>query len=1432
MEKYIPDIVAAWLAGTYDRDRPVARAANEGITSLFDTDEKVLLLWRKCQSQILDYAQEAVKETPQTLSDERNTNADDMQAKYNRVMGSSISLVNNLLQRLADKDLEQHQESYESFLLGNKVLWSLITNDDAFLRRLCAQLLLTCLDKQGSILEQDLELISRSFVADGLKATQIGSAWQFLQSLSKLSIQFPEVWTSFYKGKKPARTLLARFIEKGSQMGPADFWVLLSSFLSKLPSGILPSDVSEQLEFLVAYRTGLASKDEPRANLLVAWHSYFQVIKYLADGLKDAGEPTKLVQDGVYPLFEQFLFPNATQSAWSVGQNVTIIAIGFMLCWSIEQGHNHASLAIEWNKLVDKLATNMATSLPEQSKDFIKSQSGVAAEGQRWFAIQAKIIELAEASNASTEDIISFLEGPSSSLVERALETLKSRNGKPYGAAGVLAAFLKTTPQLVRPSSSIEAAILSFFDSTFPTLLTSPSSDYLIASLYALCSLPHRESSLSAFWQAAVDNLLSTPESDARTRAIKALLSDDRAQAIAHQDQALQEFLSTLSQDLVEGQRSEWDLFGSAVTHAALNDDTATGVLLLVVSGLEGSPEQVQHSLQALEHLSRNPRYLSQGAEVNRLALMTRLLSLTESSDPSVVSRATAFKAAIEKHDTVTISDGQPGASSVRIIQENLDVASAQSLSVDTLIRQAKTYIGDGADEIAEEVLPNFERWQEALQQLTSATSNPLLAVMSAVGPTVWLIQARSDGETARLPTDTFGYSAPLRKALYASKLISNAEDIRQLPEDGRIELLWLIILTQLLASDDLGLETNNRLWSTLADAEAENAVRDFVAFDYIRLIIDADESAHLYFSSSEGAKGAVQQLMSRFTELSLETSPVALYAARAMGTLLATLVDIHGWKATSGEEWLAAQEFLKPAKPSVFPSVAALSGLQDVLSGSKSTQYLCNKLISEIAGLSATNEKTMPTLLLLNTVLAVFDQGTLPVAQNRLIFAIQKILSWSEDAENVSWALAAEASRALQFLLPSIKDVYGSYWETAFGFCLDLWNRPARGELDERLPAFVSTLRLLSTLQRLEEPNEDLQEALVERSKAISAGLLNLLCLRRRKENQPWRTFDELLYRKVIKIPLQQMPDDLEAYSLVASEHRYVQLAAFEILNRVISAAQEQISVDVLLEDREATLPEELLSLLLDAPISQNISDEMLLQFPPQIRTYLFSWQLVFAAYPKASHKVRSDYSQQLKSENYIAPLLNFLFDVLGHSGGQPLSLDKAGFTPDRIQKYDLKMGETETEERHMQWILVNLYYKCLKYAPNLAKSWWIDCKSKQTRMAVESWTERYFSPLVTCDILDEVDLWAAQQEAPADDEKELLVKVSKKSREVYAGCEVDEMQMQIVIRLPATFPLEGVKVDGVTRVVVSERKWQSWLMITQGVITFSVSATVISYE
>lgn len=251
---------------------------------------------------------------------------------------------------------------------------------------------------------------------------------------------------------------------------------------------------------------------------------------------------------------------------------------------------------------------------------------------------------------------------------------------------------------------------------------------------------------------------------------------------------------------------------------------------------------------------------------------------------------------------------------------------------------------------------------------------------------------------------------------------------------------------------------------------------------------------------------------------------------------------------------------------------------------------------------------------------------------------------------------------------------------------------------------------------------------------------------------------------------------------------------------------------------------------MLLEPPTLEAYPDDILSQFPTPVRSYLLTWQLIFDTYEAAAFKLREDYTADLKSSNSLAPLMEFMFDVLGHSAAHALNLNREAFTTEHIRNYTVKEGDSEPEERNMYWLLIHLFYRTLKYVPGLFKAWFLDCRSKQTTKAVEAWMTQYFSPLIISDALDNVSDWASKQEPPEDDEKELLVKVRRNASEVVAGYEVDEVMASISIRVPAAYPLEPVSVTSVNRVAVNDKKWQSWIMVTQSIITFSVSNRLAS--
>ena len=675
MEKHIPKIVGAWLAGTYDRDRAVARAATDGIQLFLDTDDKVAMFWKRCQAQILAYSQEAINETPETLSDERTMSADDVQAKYFRVIGSSISLVLNLLAKLSRDDILKHQDKYEQFLAKNKSLWALATCEDAFVRRTMDQLLIVCLDKQHEIIEDDLELVSHAFITQALRSSQSSSAFQLLLALGKLTSKFPHAWISAYKGKKSPLSRLLHFVEKGSQGGPPEYWQSLRSLLLLLPVGVLPTDLDASLEFSKAYRDGINSREEPRNNAAEGWSSYFEIAKMLVGNLSDPSGQVKFFQGAIYPVFEQYLHSTTQNAAWSIGSNTVALVKAYNVCASAKDVELQKSFLDEWNRLADILVSQILTSLPEQSKDYHKSQTAVAAEGHRWFGLLSKIHRENSPNKSDTLLVL-----PSSKIISSALTAVVNRNGKPYSAASTVESALRLSPELMEASPTSLNAIQSFLQNHLPKLILSPSSPYLVSMLNLFRSIPNQHAVFEDVWQSTVDGLLPLPDDGNKLKAIASLISDDAMAKLSRADAELQDFLLEASMRPVLGEDEAWHLFEAVIAFNALTEPTEGKLLDQVLEHLKPIDSNADGAFKALEFISKKKPEVLRRESSTHVVLITKLLAITELSGSGFASRADELRAVIQNSSSTSDKQERNEASILHVIRENLDTASPQSL--------------------------------------------------------------------------------------------------------------------------------------------------------------------------------------------------------------------------------------------------------------------------------------------------------------------------------------------------------------------------------------------------------------------------------------------------------------------------------------------------------------------------------------------------------------------------------------------------------------------------------------------------------------------------------------------------------------------------------------------------------------------------------
>ena len=685
MVKYIPRTVGSWLAGTFDRDRVVSKAAKNGIASFLDTDKKVIMFLTRCQGDVLEYAQLAVKETPESLSDERAVSYDDRQAKYFRVIESSVAIACHLLTKLPAEEISKGQGNYEEFLCKNKDLWAFITCPDAAVRRRVADLIIICLDKKPEFIEPDLALISRLFVAEGLRSSQSSSSLRFLESLLTLTTQFPQVWTSSYKGKKTPLTRLRVFLERGSQgaQSAVSYWKVTESLMGELPVEVLPSDAETSIEFLTSLRQGITHRGEPRNDIAEAWCSYFRILDRLAKHSSSQAGKMKILQESAFPIFGQHFHPDPGKPEWSGCGTAALLMAYCMGAWSDDNKEIMKKFLNLWQELSDDFASRITTSKNEESKDYQKSQAAIIAESRRWFQLLEVVSRTSDAV-----DPVGITSLIADKLIKTALITVVNRLGKPYSAAAVIDDALKFVPVCIYGSPATLNNIYECLEDHLVDLLFSPSSDYLSSILGRIGTLPEQKVRFKTLWNSTIEDLLARSEEPKKSQVIAKIVSSKDVKPFAKALPKLQDYFLSEASRILHGKSESWELTKVAIVFDLFTHPSAAKFLGQTISCLDVNSTDAESALKLLEFVIEKGAGLSVQLTTDRTfhaELITKLLHIAEIEESILALRAEHLRALVDDTEKAKNVDARdvpiPGLIVTSIIRENLLTAGPKHLT-------------------------------------------------------------------------------------------------------------------------------------------------------------------------------------------------------------------------------------------------------------------------------------------------------------------------------------------------------------------------------------------------------------------------------------------------------------------------------------------------------------------------------------------------------------------------------------------------------------------------------------------------------------------------------------------------------------------------------------------------------------------------------
>ncbi|KAI9346637.1 hypothetical protein BD770DRAFT_475389 [Pilaira anomala] len=830
-----------------------------------------------------------------------------------------------------------------------------------------------------------------------------------------------------------------------------------------------------------------------------------------------------------------------------------------------------------------------------------------------------------------------------------------------------------------------------------------------------------------------------------------------------------------------------------------------------------------------------------------------------------ISTRATAVWDQLVKHRLINKESHQALLHRVKKSIVDIRYSASPSDSVRRVQKLLETV--DTCDEDISVLLGTNEDWNELSSvYLTQFTTEYLSLGISDTYASLSVQPLIEDaGELSPISFDIYGLSSFGRFALFLGEYLSDISVRRQFFD--KLDRDWImrqLMVTSVACEQGLAVPGVSRIWESKAVdgirafvQSTDSLLSDWFVSSLVSQLSEANISEwnqQLLNVVKEGrveSEDRLVQFVARFM-LPTEEENVAL-TANVLQRVLQKLVVFVEWPVEEIKKWLPLLKS-ESTQLELLIKVAVLHSFKSELSNTDEYKHYQSDLASKVSGVSKLEnfdydlddpdlkkKNNYGLLALLNA--SALKYGSFDIPRQRIMYLIQGIRptlqttdsDFSTDQQKSR--VQAQLAQLLKHLAESVQEISGSHWEFFIQCCFE-WVACADTSQPEELLVVYHALDLFNTLYTLSDENEELHDVVKDHLPVMSKSLLQLMTKeeeylqQQKKEETHGYSKARLVYQTLLAELLEHIPEktliDSDSFSnlnaLIHTPNEVLQKRAYLLLQKYVAHHVQDLSVrleftETSEEKTEADIEKDIFDVLLNPPdLSNWQSTGLEEQALHEILGYLLTWMLMFDHFTDITFKLKQEYTKQLKEQEAVSQLMPVLCKILsvgqGHQGSKPFDL-----TPWSILEYDTDGFDSSTE---MSFLILasHLYYRALTHIPSLVRLWWIDCKQRQLTIAVESFTEKYFSQQLINNELGLVNRPDIKAQLEENEENEFTVKTLRAASEVTATYRVDEQNMQIAIKLPSNFPLRQIDVEGVQKVGVNDKQWRGWM--------FAVAATI----
>ncbi|XP_057307534.1 E3 ubiquitin-protein ligase listerin-like [Hydractinia symbiolongicarpus] len=196
---------------------------------------------------------------------------------------------------------------------------------------------------------------------------------------------------------------------------------------------------------------------------------------------------------------------------------------------------------------------------------------------------------------------------------------------------------------------------------------------------------------------------------------------------------------------------------------------------------------------------------------------------------------------------------------------------------------------------------------------------------------------------------------------------------------------------------------------------------------------------------------------------------------------------------------------------------------------------------------------------------------------------------------------------------------------------------------------------------------------------------------------------------------------------------------------------------------------------------------------------TYLLSWQLLLRLFKMSKADERAKFANYFHKNCHVSDLITCLFCMLPSS--MATTADNIATTAD-ISPFILDPGYIE-----IQRVAFHLLTSAMECIPALIRLWFNNNTNRKDAALVDRFVSAYISPILLKKDFQKLD-------CSSKEFNNMVVKTRQVAREVVAIYTVDEISMELVVKLSSNHPLSPVSVDCGKRIGVSNALWRQWML------------------